>query len=368
MLSLSMTVSSAGASEPPAPQRPRRKRRILLYLALAGIVLLALALLYWFLVARYSESTDDAYLQADSVTLAPKVTGYVREVLVKDNQRVTAGQPVVRLEDDQYQARLDQADANMLSEQADINRATAEITRQQAEIEEAQARQRSALVQLHYAEHEYQRYRPLAASGAENQEKLNDLGRSRDQAQADYDANVAAVKSASAQIRSMLAQIEQAKAQLASARANRQQSGIDLHDTVIRSPIDGDVGDRAVRVGQYVQPGTRLLTVVPNDDIYLVANFKETQLTHMRPGQAATLHVDAFPDHDFRGRVDSFAPGTGSLFALLPPDNATGNFTKIVQRVPVRIQITEHSKEARRLLAGMSVSVDVDTHPLRSQP
>lgn len=367
---MAITASSTPASAPPAPVRPRRKRHILLYLALAGAVLLAAGLLYWFLIARYSESTDDAYLQADSVTLAPKVTGYVREVLVNDNQRIGAGQPVVRLEDDQYQARLDQANANILSNQADIDRATAEITRQQAEIEEAQARQRSALVQLHYAEHEYQRYRPLAASGAENQEKLTDLGRSRDQAQADYDANVAAVKSASAQIRSMQAQIEQTKAQLSSARASRQQSGIDLRDTVILSPIDGYVGDRAVRVGQYVQPGTRLLTVVPNDDIYLVANFKETQLTNMRPGQPASLHVDSIPDHAFRGEVQSFAPGTGSLFALLPPDNATGNFTKIVQRVPVRIRITEQSPELKRLLAGMSVSVDVDTHPslARTQP
>ena len=364
---MAITATTDTASAPPAPARPRRKRRILLYLALAVAVLLAAALLYWFLIARYSETTDDAYLQADSVTLAPKVTGYVREVLVKDNQRVSAGQPVVRLEDDQYQARLNQADANILSNQADIDRATAEITRQQAEIEEAQARQRSAQVQLHYAEHEYQRYRPLAASGAENQEKLTDLARSRDQAQADYDANVAAVKSASAQIRSMQAQIEQAKAELASARANQQQSGIDLHDTVIRSPIDGYVGDRAVRVGQYVQPGTRLLTVVPNDDVYLVANFKETQLANMQIGQPATLHVDAVPGHDFRGEVESFAPGTGSLFALLPPDNATGNFTKIVQRVPVRIRITEHAPELKRLLAGMSVSVDVDTHPSRQR-
>ncbi|TKI03356.1 HlyD family secretion protein [Martelella alba] len=367
MLYMAITASSNDAAEPAAPRPSRRKRRILLYLALGVAVLLAAGLCYWLLFARYVESTDDAYLQADSVTLAPKVTGYVREVLVRDNQRVNAGQPVVRLEDDQYQARLDQANAAILADQADIKRAEAEIIRQQAEIEEAQAKQRSALVQLHYAEHEYQRYLPLAASGAENQEKLTDLRRSRDQAQADYDANVAAVKSASAQIQTQQAQIDQSRAQLASARASRQQSHIDVRDTVIVSPIDGYVGDRAVRVGQFVQPGTRLLTVVPNDDIYLVANFKETQLANMRPGQPASLRVDAIPDHDFKGVVDSFAPGTGSLFALLPPDNATGNFTKIVQRVPVRIRITDHSPQVKRLLAGMSVTVDVDTHPASGQ-
>ncbi len=358
-----MIASSEAAPTVNAQPQSSKKRRILLRLAFCVVLVLVLASLYWFFIARFNESTDDAYVQADSVTLAPKISGYVTKVLVKDNQWVKAGEPVVQIEDDQYQARLNQASANILADQAAIDQANAEITRQNAQIEQAQAQQRSALVQLNYSNHEYQRYLPLAASGAENQEKLAELRRSRDQAQADYDANVAAVKSASAQIQSMHAQIEQAKAQLASAEANRAQSNIDYHGTVVYSPLDGRVGDRAVRVGQYIQPGTRLLTVVPENDLYLVANFKETQLTHMLPGQKATLHVDAFPGHDFSGVVDSFAPGTGSLFALLPPDNATGNFTKIVQRVPVRIRITDKSDAAKRLLAGMSVTVDVDTHP-----
>lgn len=363
MLLASITAASETASAVKVQPQSNKKRRILLRIAVGLAILLLLAFLYWFFIARFNESTDDAYIQADSVTLAPKVSGYVTKVLVKDNQWVKAGQPVVQLEDDQYQARVNQASANILADQAAIDQANAEINRQNAQIEQAQAQQRSAQVQLNYSNHEYQRYLPLAASGAENQEKLAELRRSRDQAQADFDANVAAVKSASAQILSMHAQIEQAKAQLASAQANRAQSTIDYRGTIIYSPQDGRVGDRAVRVGQYVQPGTRLLTVVPENDLYLVANFKETQLTHMLPGQTATLHVDAFPGHDFSGVVDSFAPGTGSLFALLPPDNATGNFTKIVQRVPVRIRITDHSDQVKRLLAGMSVTVDVDTHP-----
>lgn len=371
MLLASINASSTSTAESvEAPQhrlKKSKKRRILLRIVFSIALIAALAFAYWYLFARYSESTDDAYIQADSVTLAPKISGYVAKVLVKDNQWVKAGDPVVQIEDDQYQARLNQASATILADQAAIDQANAEINRQNAQIEQAQAQQRAAKVQLNYSNHEYQRYLPLAASGAENQEKLAELRRSRDQAQADFDANVAAVKSASAQIQSMHAQIEQAKAQLASAQANRAQSTIDFKGTVIYSPLDGRVGDRAVRVGQYVQPGTRLLTVVPEHDLYLVANFKETQLTHMQPGQPATLHVDAFPSHDFTGVVDSFAPGTGSLFALLPPDNATGNFTKIVQRVPVRIRITDNSEAVKRLLAGMSVMVDVNTHPQQQQ-
>lgn len=367
MLLAAMTASSETTPAVSVQPRSNKKRRLFLRIAAALGIVLLLAFLYWFFIARFNESTDDAYLQADSVTLAPKVSGYVTKVLVKDNQWVKAGDPVAQLEDDQYQARVNQASANILADRAAIDQASAEINRQNAQIEQAQAQQRAAQVQLAYSNHEYQRYLPLAASGAENQEKLADLRRSRDRAQADYDANVAAVKSASAQIQSMQAQIEQAKAQLASAEANRAQSNIDYRGTVVYSPLAGRVGDRAVRVGQYVQPGTRLLTVVPENELYLVANFKETQLTHMLPGQRATLHVDAFPGHDFSGVVDSFAPGTGSLFALLPPDNATGNFTKIVQRVPVRIRITDASDEVKRLLAGMSVTVDVDTHPHQSQ-
>ncbi len=367
MLLVSMTASSGAAPAVNAQSQSSKKRIIFLRLAISIAIICLLAFMYWFFIARFNESTDDAYLQADSVALAPKVSGYVTKVLVKDNQWVKAGQPVAQLEDDQYQARVNQATANILADQAAIDQANAEINRQNAQIEQAQAQQRSAQVLLNYSNHEYQRYLPLAASGAENQEKLAELRRSRDQAQADYDANVAAVKSASAQIQSMHAQIEQAKAQLASAQANRAQSNIDYLGTIVYSPLDGRVGDRAVRVGQYVQPGTRLLTVVPENDLYLVANFKETQLTHIIVGQRATLHVDAFPGHNFSGVVDSFAPGTGSLFALLPPDNATGNFTKIVQRVPVRIRITDQSNEVKRLLAGMSVTVDVDTHPNQPQ-
>ncbi|QKJ86317.1 HlyD family secretion protein [Paramixta manurensis] len=367
MLFAAMSTSSSlpDGMAPPVEAAGNRKKRLLLLFSLALTTLVVLALLYWFFIARFNQSTDDAYLQADSVTMAPKVSGYVREVLVGDNQDVAAGQPLVKLNAEEYQAQVDQARATILANQADIERAEAEIVRQQADIEQAEAQQNSAQIQMQYAQREYQRYLPLAKSGVVSKENLSDQVRSRDRAQADYAANVAAVKSATAQIRSMKAEIAQAKAQLASAQASLQQASINLQDTLIRSPVAGRVGDRSVRVGQYVQPGTRLLTVVPVQDVYLVANFKETQMGDIRIGQPATLHVDALPDHDFRGEIESFAPGTGSQFALLPPENATGNFTKIVQRVPVRIRITDNSAQRQRLLPGMSVTVDIDTHPLK---
>jgi membrane fusion protein (multidrug efflux system) len=174
-------------------------------------------------------------------------------------------------------------------------------------------------------------------------------------------ANTAAVRSAQTQIDATTAQIAQARAQVEAARANLQQAQLDVHDTTLYSPIAGRVGDRSVRIGQYVQPGTRSLTVVPVQNIYLLANFKETQIGHMFPGQPATLHVDALRGVDLRGVVDSFSPGTGAQFALLPPENATGNFTKIVQRIPVRIRVDADPQTRRLLLPGLSVTVDVDT-------
>ncbi|WP_017348771.1 HlyD family secretion protein [Pantoea sp. A4] len=365
MLQLSVSSSAPDVGTAPTPAPAKSKNRVLRIVVLALLAIAALVALWWFFFGRYSESTNDAYLQADSVTLAPKIAGNVSEVLVADNQQVKAGQPLVRINDDQYLAKVSEMQAMLLARQASIQRANADITRQQAEIEQAEAKQQSAQVQMHYAEHEFQRYQPLAATGAEAQEHLADLRRSRDQAKADYNANVAAVKAAAAQIQTLKAQISEDTAQLDSSKASLQQSSIDLHDTLITSPIDGVVGNRTVRVGQYVQPGTRLLTVVPTHDVYLVANFKETQMTRMRVGQPATLHVDADPDHDFTGVIESFSPGTGSQFALLPPENATGNFTKIIQRVPVRIRITDTSPARERLLPGMSVTVDVDTHHLQ---
>ena len=340
--------------------KPSRKR----VLIVIGIVAVAVGIawgLRWWTVGRFIETTDDAYLQADSVTIAPKVSGYITEVLVSDNQAVEAGAPLARLDTRQYQASLDQAKATLDARAADIQRAEAELRQQQANAEQAKAQAEVSRVSLAHAEDDVKRYRPLVATGAETAERLASLVSTRDQARATLAANLAAARSASTQIGATEAQIAQARAQVEAAQAQLNQSKLDLNDTTLFSPVAGRVGDRTVRVGQYVQPGTRLMTVVPVEALYLQANFKETQVGRMRIGQPATLHVDALKGTDLHGVVESFAPGTGAQFALLPPENATGNFTKIVQRVPVRIRVDTGPQTRKVLLPGLSVTVDVDT-------
>ncbi|MDR0241650.1 MAG: HlyD family secretion protein [Burkholderia sp.] len=337
------------------------KLRILLAVAVLAAIGGAVWLGRWWTVGRFIESTNDAYLQADSMTAAPKVAGYVTDVYVRDNQPVKAGDPLVRLDVRQYQVALAQALATVDARRADIARAEADISQQHANLEQADAQAKVSRINAQHASDEYTRYAPLAATGAETHERVADLKSTRDQAAATLAANNASIAAARTQIASFTAQRQQARAQLEAAQASAAQSQLDLDNTIVRSTLAGRVGDRTVRVGQYVQPGTRLLTVVPVDSIYLVANFKETQIGNMRIGQPVSLHVDALPDGALSGVVDSFAPGTGAQFALLPPENATGNFTKIVQRVPVRIRLDSNARTQRMLLPGLSVTVDVDT-------
>ncbi|ARP81640.1 multidrug ABC transporter permease [Bordetella genomosp. 8] len=355
-----LPAQSAPGADPARP-RPRRRRGVLLGVGAVALVAALAWGAHWWLVGRFIESTDDAYLQADSVTIAPKVSGYVTQVYVGDNQAVQAGDPLVRLDDRQYRAALDQAQATIDARQADIDRAQAEIRQQNANVAQAEAQERVARLNARHADDEVRRYRPLAATGAETTERLSNLANERDQAAATLAANQAAVQAAQAQIAVSTAQISQARAQLEAAQASARQANLDLQDTLVRATLSGNVGDRSVRVGQYVQPGTRMMTVVPVQDVYLEANFKETQIGRMRAGQAVALHVDALPDQELRGVVESFAPGTGAQFALLPPENATGNFTKIVQRVPVRIRVDTDADTRRLLLPGLSVTADVDT-------
>ena len=338
-----------------------RRRTVLLSLGAVALVIGAVWGIRWWTVGRFIESTDDAYLQADSVTIAPKVSGYVAEVFVTDNQAVSAGEPLVRLDSRQYQAILEQARATIAARRADIERGAAELLQQQANIAQARAQLQGARSSEAHAQEEVKRYEPLVATGAETNEKLADLRNSLNQAQSTVAADAAALQSAERQPATTQAQIDQARAQLDAAEANTRQAQLDEQDTLVRSTLAGRVGDRTVRVGQYAQPGTRLMTIVPVQDVYLVANFKETQIGLMRAGQPATIHVDALPGTDLHGTVVSFSPGTGSQFALLPPQNATGNFTKIVQRIPVRIHIDAGDEAKSVLVPGLSVTVHVDT-------
>ncbi|MFM0757538.1 HlyD family secretion protein [Paraburkholderia strydomiana] len=356
----------AEESPPSGVRRPSR-RTVLIALGVVALIAGGIWLARWWTVGRFIESTDDAYLQADSVTVAPKVSGYVTEVYVADNQMVKPGDPLVHLDARQYQVALDQALATIDARKADIERAQADIKQQQSNIAQAQAQERVARVSAQHASDEVRRYAPLIATGAESSERMAELTSTRDQANATLAANAAAVDAARSQIGSATAQLAQARAQLEAAEASAQQSRLDLENTMVRSALGGKVGDRTVRVGQYVQPGTRMLTVVPVRSTYLLANFKETQVGRMRVGQPVEMRVDALPGHTLHGVIDSFSPGTGSQFALLPPENATGNFTKIVQRVPVRIRIDTGAETRSVLLPGLSVTVDVDTRSARER-
>jgi membrane fusion protein (multidrug efflux system) len=356
-------VKGQNVTQVDAPEGRAGLRRRVLLVALVAVALIVGVIfgVRWWTIGRFVESTDDAYLQADSVTIAPKVSGYVAEVFVTDNQAVEAGEPLVRLDSRQYQAILEQATAAIAARKADIERGAAELLQQQANIAQARAQLQGARSSEAHALEEVKRYEPLVATGAETNEKLADLSNALNQAQATVAADTAAVQAAERQPATTQAQIDEARAQLQAAEANTRQAQLDQQDTLVRSTLAGRVGDRTVRVGQFAQPGTRLMTVVPVQDIYLVANFKETQIGLMRAGQPATIHVDALPGTDLHGKVVSFSPGTGSEFALLPPQNATGNFTKIVQRIPVRIHIDAGDEARSVLVPGLSVTVRVDT-------
>jgi membrane fusion protein (multidrug efflux system) len=365
------TASPAGVAPQSAiPDRASRRKQFLLG---AGVLLIVLALAFgtrWWIYGRFIESTDDAYIQADSVTVAPKVTGYVAEVFVRDNEQITAGQPLVRLDNRQYQAAFDEAQATVASRQADVTRAEADLAQQQAKIAQAAAEVDGARANSRYAASQVERYAPLVKSGAETEERTAELRNAQTRASTTLAANEAALRVEQSQTVTLKARLEQAHAQLDVAEASARQAKLNLDDTVVRATTAGRVADKGVRVGQFAQPGMRLLTVVPVQDLYLTANFKETQVGRMRPGQPVTLHVDALPGEALHGVVDSLSPGTGSQFALLPAQNATGNFTKIVQRVPVRIHVDVPAEARAVLVPGLSVIVDVDTrdlHPPRAQ-
>ncbi len=344
----------------PEPVAPGKRR-----LRLAALVLIAGAAIgygvHWWTVARFIVETDNAYLQADSVAASPRVGGTVVQVLVDDNQQIEAGQPLVRLDDRRYRAEYDQQSALIVARRAEIANGEAQLSERRAAVTQAQARLKGEQANVAYSDGQVRRYEPLVNSGAEPRERLEELRNAAKQAQSAQAAQAAAVEVAQRQLTTLQASISQARAQLSSAEAAAAKARLDVEDSMVYSAVAGRVGDRGVRVGQYVQAGSRLMTVVPVEQAYITANFKETQLDRLLPGQQVQVRVDAYPQARVTGRLESLAPGTGAQFALLPPDNATGNFTKIVQRVPVRIRLIESSLPAGTLVPGLSVHVEVDT-------
>ena len=354
---------------------PRRARGPLLAAAIALAV--ALAGVLWLYAPRRSESTDNAYLQADSSVVAPKVRGLVAAVLVEHNQRVHHGDPLVRIDPEEFDAKVASASAALRDAEAGVAAARAALVSLDAEerladanVRAAQTSIRSADAQRALAEADQRRYDALVASGAVAKQDVERFRAAAVTAQANAarsTADLAVSQDQAAVTRarraSLQADLARAEAAVANARAALDLARQDQTNTLIRAPIDGVVGDRQVEPGDYVQPGSRLLTVVPVDTLYVIANFKETQTARMLAGQPAEIEVDALPGRTLHGHVDSFAPGSGSQFSLLPFEPGTGNFTKIVQRVPVRIRFDADQPALARLRPGLSSTVSVRLQP-----
>jgi len=339
----------------------RAVKRAALALALTlGIAAVADLGYDYLTTGRYLESTDDAYVKADSTIISPKVSGYIAQVLVGDNQPVKAGQLLARIDDRDFKAALDQAHADVAASEAAVRNLEAQIALQQPIIEQGTADVAAAEANLQFAQEEQVRYDGLMKTGSGTIQRAQQTDAALREKIAQLQHGKSGLLAAQRKVDVLTTERAKAVAQLDRARAVEAQAALNLSYTKITAPVEGTVGARSLRVGQFVQAGTQLMAVVPLDGVYVVANFKETQLTHVRNGQPVEIQIDSFHGTKLRGHVDSLSPASGLEFALLPPDNATGNFTKIVQRVPVKIVLDDHTLTGL-LRPGMSAEPTVDT-------
>ncbi|WP_349960803.1 HlyD family secretion protein [Rhizobium sp. ZPR3] len=345
-----------------AAKRSKTPRRLMY--GVGAIVIIAAAGYYghdYWQNGRFEVSTDDAYVQADNSSIAPKISGYLAEVLVKDNETVKAGQPLARIDDRDFRAALDQAKADVAAAQATILAEQASLDIQQSTIAAARATLDVDKANETFAEQNNKRYASLASNGYAAVQTAQQAASQIAAAQASIVRDTATLEGAVKQVALLKAQIGQATAALQKSQAVQHQAELNLSYATIMAPVDGTVGNRTLRIGQYVQAGTQLMSLVPTDQAYVVANYKETQLTNVHAGQPVDIEVDMFPGKVFHGHVDSLAPASGQEFALLPPDNATGNFTKVVQRIPVRIALDPQTMNGGELRPGMSVEPSINT-------
>lgn len=338
-----------------------KQHRTVISLFCTAVIICAVYIGYRILSTSAIQSTDDAYVRADSVLISARLPGQITKVLVEDNEAVKAGQLLAELDDRDYLAAQASARATVAAAKAQLLNLQANIERQAAVIDQAAATTRATAASLNFAKANEQRYLNLSNAGAgtqqEHQKAEADLqawqaSRDRDEA-----SRVAAVKT----LEVLKAQLEAAKAAVAKDDASLDQANLNVSYTKITAPQDGMVGQRSVRVGAYISQGQPLMAVVPLRQAFVVANFRETQLAHMAAHQEVELHVDSIPDHSFKGRIESVAPATGVSFSEIAPDNATGNFTKVVQRIPVKIIFEQNQADLDRLRVGMSVVATVDT-------
>jgi len=366
----SATVGEAPAGDQvapatqPAPVAPKKRSRRPLILAGVGLVVVAAAGWFgyeWLSTGQYMVSTDDAYVQGDIATISFKLSGYVAAVNVVANQQVKAGDPLITLDDGDYRIARDQAEANIATQQLTLDRIDAQVTGGEASLAQAKAQKVALEAAQKNAVLSQSRAAELAKGAAGSQATLDNANAALDQANANLVAGDAQIAAADASIAVLKGQRAEAEGQLKSLELARDKAERDLGFTVLRAPYDGVVGNLAVQVGELVSAGTRLAALVPTDALYIDANFKETQLARLAPGETVKIKVDALEGDAITGTIESISPASGSVFSLLPAENATGNFTKVVQRVPVRIAIPAEELASGRLRAGLSVVVEADT-------
>jgi membrane fusion protein (multidrug efflux system) len=356
---------AADAIAAPAAQKaPEKKKRRGFMLPIIGLAVLGAAGWYghsWWTDGRFLVSTDDAYVEGDIAVISPKVSGYVEKVNVVENQSVKAGDPLVTLDDEDYQLALRKALTAIESAKLAVSRIDAQIVGAEAALKQTQAQEGALQAAVRGAEINEKRASSLQQSSVGTAASLDNAQIALEQARANLVAGQAGVSSAEANIGLLKAQREEAVNTIHTQELARDQAQRDLSFTVLKAPYDGVIGNLAVQTGDLVSTGKRLASLVPLNELYIEANFKETQIGNLQPGSKVRVHVDAYEEHSITGTVQSIAPASGAVFSMLPPENATGNFTKVVQRVPVRISIPKEDLERQHLRAGLSVVVDVDT-------
>lgn len=355
--------SEAPVAAPAVPAAAKAGKRKFVMIGVLGLLALAAAAygVYFVLVGRFYVSTDDAYVRSNNTMLGARVSGHVAAIVPRDNSLVRAGDVIFRIDDGDYRIAVDAARSKIATQQATIDRIGRQVTALESAVEQTRAQLTSAEAALKRADLDFERQQALSTKGFASRATFEVSEASRDQGAAAVRMARAAYDAARDNVEVTRAQQAEARAQLAELQTQLAKAERDLAFTEVRAPIDGTFSNRLVNAGDFIQAGQRLANIVPLDDVFIDANYKETQLKRIRPGQPVKISVDAYGHRKFAGVVDSISPAAGSVFTLLPPDNATGNFTKIVQRLPVRIRVPKEVAKQNLLRAGMSVYTTVDT-------
>lgn len=356
-------AEAPATTESAAPAKSGRRRKVFMGIGAVAALAAIYGGYYYFVTGRYMVSTDDAYVRSNNTTLGARVSGHIEKIAVGDNVRVKAGDLLFQIDDGDYRIAVDNARAKIATQEATIERIGRQAAAQDSAVAQARAQLASAEAASKRAEADFTRQQTLSDKGFASKATFDVSEAARDQAVASVQGARATLDAAEAQVGIIKAQQAEAKGQLNELKTALEKAERDLSFTTIRAPVDGVFSNRLVNAGDFIQSGQRLANVVPLNGVFIDANFKETQVARLKPGQRVKISVDAISDRTITGIVDSVAPASGSVFTLLPPDNATGNFTKIVQRLPVRIRIPESVAKENLLRPGMSVVVRVNTKP-----